>query len=108
MRPAALMRGARRNATSKPVIALAAGSSAAAAKSARSPGPAGRRSSRSPKAAMTRFSPFSGTASAMVAMAAIFKKLGRVFSRVRAGSRRSSSACASFIAMAAPQRNFSG
>ena len=52
--------------------------------------------------------PFNGTASAMVAMAAIFKKLGKVFSRVRAWSRRSRIACASFSAMAAPQRNFSG
>ena len=68
----------------------------------------GRRSSRRPSAAMTRFSPCSGTASAMVAMAAIFRKLGRVFSRVRAGSRRSSRAWASLSAMAAPQSDFSG
>ncbi len=108
MRPAALMRGARRKATSKPVSCLAAGSRAAAANSARRPAPTGWRSSRRPRAAMTRFSPRSGTASAMVAMAASFKKLGRVFSRVRAWSRRSSSAWASFSAMAAPQSNFSG
>ena len=50
----------------------------------------------------------SGTASAMVAMAAILRKLGRVFSRVRTGSRRSSRACASLSAMAAPQSDFSG
>jgi len=57
---------------------------------------------------MARFSPQRGTASAMVAMAAIFKKLGRVFSRVRAVSRRSRTAWASLSAMAAPQRDFSG
>ena len=83
MRPAALMRGARRKATSKPVSCLAAGSSAAAAKSARRPAPTGRRSSRRPSAAMVRFSPRRGTASAMVAMAAILRKLGSVFSRAR-------------------------
>ena len=44
----------------------------------------------------------------MVAMAAIFRKLGSVFSRVRAGSRRSSRACASLSAMAAPHSDFSG
>ena len=76
MRPAALMRGARRKATSKPVSGFDAGSSCAAAKSARRPAPTGRRSSRRPSAAMTRFSPRSGTASAMVAMAAILRKLG--------------------------------
>ena len=108
MRPAALMRGARRKATSKPVSGLAAGSSAAAAKSARRPAPMGWRSSRRPSAAMVRFSPRSGTASAMVAMAAILRKLGRVFSRARAGSRRSSRAWASLSAMAAPQSDFSG
>ena len=108
MRPAALMRGARRKATSKPVSCLAAGSSAAAANSARRPAPTGRRSSRRPRAAMMRFSPRRGTASAMVAMAAILRKLGSVFSRVRAGSRRSSTACASLSAMAAPQSDFSG
>jgi hypothetical protein len=42
MRPAALMRGPRRKATSKPVSSFAAGSSWAAAKSARRPAPAGR------------------------------------------------------------------
>ena len=57
---------------------------------------------------MVRFSPRNGTASAMVAMAAILRKLGRVFSRIRTGSRRSSNACASLSAMAAPQRLFSG
>ena len=54
------------------------------------------------------FAAGAGTASAMVAMAAILRKLGRVFSRARSGSRRSSSACASLSAMAAPQRLFSG
>ena len=73
-------------------IRLAAGSRAATAKRARRPAPAGRRSSLRPRAAITRFSPWRGTASAMVAMAAILRKLGRVFSRVRAGSRRSSTA----------------
>ena len=90
------------------VRAFAAGSSSAAAKRARSPTPTGRRSSRSPSAAMTRFSPTRGTASAMVAMAAILRKLGSIFSRARTASWRSRMACASLSAMAAPQRNFSG
>ncbi len=68
----------------------------------------GPRSSRRPSAAMVRFSPRSGTASAMVAMAAILRKLGSVFSRVRMGSWRSSKAWASLSAMAAPQSDFSG
>ena len=108
MRPAALMRGASRKATSIPVSCLAAGSRAAAANSALRPAPTGLRSSLRPRAAMTRFSPRRGTASAMVAMAAIFRKLGRVFSRVRWGSRCASTAWASLSAMAAPQSDFSG
>ncbi len=108
IRPAALMRGARRKATSKPVICLAGGIERGRGKKR-----AQSRARRSAQLAQTQgrdhaILACSGTASAMVAIAAIFRKLGRVFSRVRAGSRRSSTACASFSAMAAPQRDFSG
>ncbi len=106
MRPAALMRGATRNAISNAVIGFEAGSSCAAANIARNPAPTGRRSSRRPSAAITRFSPRSGTASAIVAMAAILRKLGKSLSRVRSASCRSSRACASLSAIAAPAQRF--
>jgi hypothetical protein len=108
MRPAALMRGARRKATSKPVICLAAGSRAAAANSARRPAPAGA----------AQFAQAEGGDDAILAVqrngvgdggdGRHLQKTGQRFSRVRARSRRSSTACASLSAMAAPHSDFSG
>ncbi len=57
MRPAALMRGAMRKATSKPVSCLLRDQARRRQTSARKPAPTGRRNSRSPSAAITRFSP---------------------------------------------------
>ena len=76
MRPAALTRGASRNADVEAVERLArAGRDASS--SARSPTVCGPRESRSrPSLAMTRFSPTSGTTSASVPMAAIFTNAG--------------------------------
>ena len=101
--PAAFMRGAMRNATSvavsgRPVSMLATSSNA------RRPGFTGRRNSCSPRLAKMRFSPVSGTASAMVAMATTFRN---------EGTRRerpfiSSSACANLKATPAPHRPLSG
>ena len=79
MRPAALIRGARRKATSMGVSGRRAVSICASRMRARNPSPTGRRNSAKPTATKTRFSPRSGTASAMVAMASIFKNDGRIF-----------------------------
>ena len=104
MRPAALMRGAMRNARSVEVRARRAGSSLDTCIRQRSPALAGRRNCSRPTLAKTRFSPNSGTASATVAMASIFRKEGRILARVRSTSHASSSACASLNATPAPHR----
>ena len=75
IRPAALIRGARRKPTSVAVGARFDGICAICIR-ARRPGWTGLRSSRRPSAAMTRFSPLRGTESATVAMATSFKKEG--------------------------------
>ena len=72
MRPAALMRGAMRNATSPDVSGRPP--TCATSSNALSPGFTAERSASSPSLAKTRFSPVKGTASATVAIATIFMK----------------------------------
>ena len=79
-------------------------SSSQLASSARSPALTGLRNPSSPSLAKTRFSPTSGTASAMVAMATIFRNDGS--SRSRPVS--SSSACAILKATPAPHSDLQG
>ena len=85
MRPAALMRGASR----KPMWKLSSvlPVSPEPSSSARRPTLCGPRDSRSsPSRAMTRFSPTSGTTSASVPIAAIFRNAGSHFSRPPSGT----------------------
>ena len=71
MRPAALMRGAMRKPTS-PEVGGRFAEICATSSSAFRPGFTALRSASRPKDANTRFSPVSGTASAMVAIATTF------------------------------------
>ena len=103
MRPAALRRGATRNAMS-PALSGREPSSWQLASRARSPALRGLRSPCRPSLAKTRFSPTSGTASAMVAMATIFRNDGRRLLR----PAPSSSACAILKATPAPQSDLQG
>ena len=102
MRPAAFNRGAMRNATSVALSLLAL--SDATSSSAFSPAFTGWRRPSSPSLAKTRFSPTSGTASAMVAMATILRNDG---SR-RARPFSSSKSCASLKATPAPHSALHG
>ncbi len=99
IRPAALIRGARRKPTSVAVGARFDGICATCMR-ARRPGWTGLRSSRRPSVAMTRFSPSRGTESAMVAMATSFKKEG-----IRLRLRRRRCASGSSVVSAADSSN---
>src|SRR5581483_11308000 len=98
MRPAALSRGPRRKAMSAEVSRRET-STVATSISAFSPAFTGERKPSSPSAAMTRFSPVSGTASATVAIATIFRNdfssASICTARVSMASGEVSSACAS-------------
>ena len=106
MRPAALMRGAIRKATSPELSGLPP--SCETSSNAFNPGLTVERNALSPSLAMTRFSPASGTESAMVAMAATFINDSSSGDWSRRESRRSSKACASLNAMPAPQSDLQG
>ena len=71
MRPAALMRGAIRKPTS-PAVGGRLAEICAVSSRAFKPGFTALRSASSPREAKTRFSPVSGTASAIVAIATTF------------------------------------
>ena len=106
IRPAALILGAIRNATSSEVSGLP--SRCASSSNAFNPGFTVERSAFNPRLAMTRFSPCNGTESAMVAMAAIFMNESNNWAWSRCVRRLASKACAILKAMPAPQSALQG
>ena len=106
MRPAALIRGAIRNATSSEVSGRP--SRRDSSSNAFSPGFTAVRSAFNPRLAMTRFSPCKGTESAMVAMAAIFRNESSSGVWSRCGSRLASQSLRQFKSNPGAAKRFAG